>query len=198
MSSLFPAAETPSHSAFPSGAEDLAYALLKSDLVAFALVDSGNIVAASPALREMLGAAAPYQHIDGRNLLSLVAEIDVPGVAEFCRTTLHDNARAEYRCHLVRADATVLPVLLTAAPVPVEGVHQLLIVVSDVSPWVHRAFDGERAMTFAALDRATGFPTHNLLLDRAKIALAAARRYRRRAALLRMELDRLRPLLQSL
>jgi len=174
------------------------YVLLKTDLVAFLLVDSGNIVAASPALRELLGGAAPYQHIDGRSLVSIVADVDGPGVAEFCNATLRNNARAEHRCHLMRADATLLPVLLTAAPVPLEGVHQLLIVVTDVSPWVGDALAGERATTFAAFDRVTGFPTRTLLLDRVRIALAAARRYRRRAALLRLDLARLKPLLQSL
>ena len=199
MNSLFRAIDTGSRSAFPSGAEELAYALLKSDLVAFALVDSGQILAASPALREMLGGAAPpYQHIDGRSFASIVASSDAPGVMEFCSAALRANSRAEHRCHLMRADATPLPVLLAAAPVPMEGVPQLIIVVTDVSPWVGDALAGSRANTFAAFDRTTGFPTRTLLLDRMKIALAAARRYRRRAALLRMDLERLKPLLQSL
>ncbi len=198
MNSLFRIADHPPRSAFPSGAEDLAVALLKSELVAFALIDSGTIVTASSALREMLSGSAPYPSLDGRNLLSLVRDIDRPGVAEFCHNTLREGARAEIRCHLVRTAASPLAVVLTAAPVPLEGVHQLLITFTDVSRWVSEVQAGERSMTFAAYDRATGFPTRSLLLDRAQIALAAARRYRRRAALLRMELDRLKPLLQSL
>lgn len=54
---------------------------------------------------------------------------------------------------------------------------------------------GTSALMF---DRTTGFPTRALLVDRMKIALAAARRYRRRAALLHIGLDRLEFLLQSL
>jgi len=196
MNSLIRTADVPSRRAFPSGPQDVAQALLSSDLVAFVLVDAGSIVAASPALREMLGGTAPYHHVDGSSLLSIVAEVDAAAVAEFCSATLRASGRAEHRCHLMRADGTPLPVLLSSAPVPVEGTHQLLIVVTDLSAWVSAAGDAE--LSFAAFDRATGFPTRALLLDRMKIALAAARRYRRRAALLRVDLDRLKNLLQSL
>jgi len=198
MNSLIRTSDSPNHRAFPSGTQDLAYALLKSDLVAFVLVDAGNIVAASPALREMLGGTTRYQHIDGRSLLSIVAEVDAPAVAEYCSTTLRAGGRTEQRCHLMRADGTPVPVLLASAPLPNESAHQLLIVVTDLSPWVGDAAAGDTAQFFAAFDRVTGFPTRALLLDRMKIALAAARRYRRRAALLRIDLERLKSLLQSL
>ncbi|SPE27545.1 putative Diguanylate cyclase [Burkholderiales bacterium] len=198
MNSLIRTAEAPSHRAFPSGPQDVAHALLASDLVAFVLVDSGNIIAASPALREMLGGTPPYHHVDGRTLLSIVAEVDGAGVAAFCDGALQGNGRAEHRCHLMRADGAPLPVLLSAAPVPVEGARQLLIVVTDLSTWVGAAAEADAVLSFTAFDRATGFPTRALLLDRARIALAAARRYRRRAALLRIDMDRLKALLQSL
>ena len=111
MNSVLRAAVPPSHRVFPSSAEDLAFALLKSELVAFLLVDSGHIVAASPALREMLGGSTHYRQIDGRSLQAVVADVDAPGVAEFCSATLNGTGRAEHRCHLMRADATPLPVL---------------------------------------------------------------------------------------
>jgi len=181
-----------------SSSDEIAQALLQSDLVAFALVDSGNIVAASPMLRELLGGTVPGQHIDGRSLQSIVAEVDAPGVAEFCRATLDANCRVELRCHLKRADATMLPVLLSAVSVLAQGVRKLLIVVTDVSPWIGDMAANDSVSSFAAFDRVMSFPTRALLLDRMKIALAAARRYRRRAALLRIELDRFKALLQSL
>jgi len=184
--------------AFASSNDEIAQALLKSDLVAFALVDSGNIVAASPLLRELLGGTAPGQHIDGRSLLSIVADVDAPGVTEFCRTALNGASRTELRCHLKRADATLLPVLLSAAVVAAQGSRNLLIVVTDISPWIGDLAANDSIAEFAAFDRATNFPTRALLLDRMKIALAAARRYRRRAAVLRIELDRFKALLQSL
>lgn len=184
--------------AFSSTNDDVAQALLKSDLVAFALVDSGNIVAASPLLRELLRGTAPGQHIDGRSLLSIVADVDAPGVAEFCRAALNSNSRTELRCHLKRADASVLPVLLSAAAVGAQASRNLLVVVTDISPWIADLAANDSTGVFAAFDRATSFPTRALLLDRMKIALAAARRYRRRAAVLRIELDRLKALLQSL
>jgi len=198
MNNLIRTADAPNQRAFPSGAQDVAQALLSSDLVAFVLVDSGNIVAASPALREMLGGAARYHHVDGRTLLSIVAEVDGAAVAGFCGAALQGSGRIEHRCHLVRADGTPLPVLLAAAPVPFEGLRQLLIVVTDLALWVGAATDGDASLSFTAFDRATGFPTRALLFDRMRIALAAARRYRRRAALLRIDLERLKPLLQSL
>ncbi len=181
-----------------SGNDDIAQALLKSDLIAFALVDCGNIVAASPLLRELLGGTAPGQHIDGRSLLSIVADVDAAGVAEFCRTTLASSSRAELRCHLQRADATHLPVLLSAVAVGPQDTRKLLILVTDISPWVGDMAANDSVASFAAFDRITNFPTRALLLDRMKIALAAARRYRRRAAILRIELDRFKALLQSL
>lgn len=198
MNSLLRASEAPSLGVLAPADQDAAFALLQSDLVAFAVIDSGNIVAASPALREMLGAAAPNQPIDGCNLLSFVAEVDAPGVSEFCSAALRAKSRAEHRCHLIKADATPMPVLLSAAPVRLQAREQLLIVVTDASPWPGEALAGEQQAAFVAFDRATGFATRALLLDRMKIALAAARRYRRRAALLRIDLGRLRPLLQSL
>ena len=184
--------------AYSSGNDEIAQALLQSDLVAFALIDSGNIVAASPLLRELLGGNAPGQHIDGRNLTSIVAEVDAPGVAEFCRAALNANSRVELRCHLKRADATMLPVLLSAATVGSNGARKLLVVVTDVSPWVGEMAANDSVSSFTAFDRVTSFPTRALLLDRMKIALAAARRYRRRAAVLHIGLDRFKALMQSL
>lgn len=183
---------------FSSGHDDIARLLLKSDLVAFALIDSGNIVAASPLLRELLGATAPGQHIDGRNFLSVVADVDAAGVVEFCRAALNGSSRTELRCHLKRIDATLLPVLLSAAAVGARGSRNLLIVVNDISRWVTDAAANDSAGTLATFDQGTSFPTRTLLLDRMKIALAAARRYRRRAAVLRIEFDGLKALLQSL
>jgi diguanylate cyclase (GGDEF)-like protein len=185
---------------FPSSVDDLATALMKSGLVPFALVDSGNIVAASPALRDMLGGSSPYHHIDGHSLASVVAETDRAAVADFCAGLLRSGARAELRCSLLHAGGTPVPALLcgTAIAVEAEAVRQIVLLVTDLSPWVGDATAAATGQLSGAYDPATGFASHGLLLDRMKIALATARRHRRRAAVLRVDLEHYAPLLQSM
>jgi diguanylate cyclase (GGDEF)-like protein/PAS domain S-box-containing protein len=183
--------------AFPSGADDLADALMRSGLVAFAVVDSGNVVAASPALREVLGATSPYQHIDGDTLSSIVAETDRARVAEYCRGLLRDGVRAEIRCGLLHRDGRVVPALLSGTTIPLEGSEPIVLIVTEQSAGATPAPDGSITV-IEAFDRETGFAAQALMLDRLKLALAAARRYRRRAAVLRIDLAGLDSLLASM
>jgi len=198
MTSLTRSSHPPSRSRFPSSIDDLASALMRSGLVAFAVLDSGNVVASSPALREILGCTSPQQHIDGHGLLALVAEPDQAAVAEFCAALLREDARIEHRCQLLHADGTVIPVLLGGNRIRVEGAHQIVLVVTDLRPWVGPTSVASTPHQFLGFDRTTGFATLPLLLDRMRIALAAARRHRRRTAVLRIDLERLDVLLGSL
>ncbi len=182
--------------AFPSGVDDLGAALMRSGLVPFVVVDSGNIVASSPALRELLGGGYPYHHIDGHSLASIVDEADRPAVADFCDALLRGGNRAELRCALAQASGGLLPAALTGTSIAVEGGPQLVLMVTDLTPWVGTpAGAGELADAF---DAATGFARRALLLDRMRIALAAARRHRRRAAVLRITLEKFDALLGTL
>jgi hemerythrin-like metal-binding protein/diguanylate cyclase (GGDEF)-like protein len=198
MTSLTHSPNPPYRAAFPSSADELGTALMQSGLVAFLLVDAGSIVASSPTLRGLLGSTGPQQHLDGRNLLAIVAEADQAAVAEFCSVLMRQDGRGEQRCHLIQADGSALPVLLSGRAVRIGAAHQIMLVVTDLSPWVSRAPSASTPQLFLGFDRTTGFATYPLLLDRMKIALAAARRYRRRAAVLRVDLDRLDVLLDSL
>jgi diguanylate cyclase (GGDEF)-like protein len=182
----------------PSGIDELGAALMKSGLVAFALVDSGNIVAASPALRELLGASTPYRHLDGQSLNSIVSTADRPAVGDFTRSLVRDGNRGEMRCELLHADGSTVPVMLHAAPIDRDDMRQLVLLVTDLSPWVVNDHTGGSARVFQAFDRETGFVAQALLLDRMRIALAAARRYRRRAAVLRVDMEHLERVLHSL
>jgi len=181
--------------AFPSGVDDLAQALMQSGLVPFALVDSGNIVAASPPLRELLGGTSPYHHIDGQGLLSVVAEADRGAVAGFCAGLLRNPARADLRCSLLHASGQSVPVLLSGATIRADDAPQIVLLVTDLTAWTGA---GAASALGGAFDAATGFPRLALLLDRMRIALAAARRHRRRAAVLCIELEHFEPLLQAL
>jgi diguanylate cyclase (GGDEF)-like protein len=183
---------------FPSSVDDLAAALMKSGLVPFALVDAGNIVAASPALREMLGGTSPYHHIDGQSLASVVAEEDRAAVAHFCAALLRSGTRAELRCNFLHAGGSPVPVLLSGNAIAVEAVRQIVLLVTDLGPWVGNAPGAVAGPLAGAFDPSTGFATHGLLLDRMKIALATARRHRRRVAVLRVDLEHFEPLLQAL
>lgn len=183
---------------YASSVDDLAAALMGSGIVAFALVDSGHVVASSPALRDLLGAVSPYQHIDGRNLEALAVEADRRGIAEFARGLLREGARAEHRCRLQHADGSAVPVLLQGASVAVQGAFQIVLVANDLRPWIGDVPAAGSAPIFEAFDPATGCATYNLLVDRLRLALASARRYRRRAAVLRIELESLDRVLQGL
>jgi len=180
--------ERPPRHSYASSVDDLAAALMDSGLVAFALVDSGHVVASSPALRQLLGATSPYHHIDGRSLAALAVEADRSGITDFARGLLRDGARAEHRCRLSHVDGSAVPVLLQGASVAVEGSFQIVLVASDLRPWVGEVQASGDARIFEAFDPATGCATYNLLLDRLKLAVASARRHRRRAAILHIEL----------
>jgi len=181
----------------PSSADDLGTALIRSGLVPFALINGGHIVAASPALREILGGTTPYHHIDGRRLSSIVAEGDRAAVDGFCADLLRGGARAELRCSLLHAGGTPVPVLLGGSVIATEAVRQIVLLVTDLTPWVDDVLAAAAGPLAGAFDAATGFASRALLLDRTKIALAAARRHRRRAAVLRVDLEHFEQLLQS-
>lgn len=198
MNTLTRAPHHPAHHAFPSGFDDLANALMKSGLVPFVLVDCGNVVAASPALRELLARTSPYHHVDGDSLASIVVEADRAGVAEFCASLLRNSARADHRCRLVHSNGSQVPVLLSGSAIMAGELPQIVIVVTDLSPWVGATSGAGSLHLPDAFDRATGFANGALLLDRMKIALASARRHRRRVAVLRVDLRNYDTLLASL
>ena len=183
---------------YAGSAPDLASALLQSGLVAFALVDSGHVVAASPALRELLGGPSASPHIDGKSLASLAAESERDALASFWRGLLHEGARAQLRCRLLRPDGTAVPVLLQGASVAVEGSYQVMLVATDLGPWVGAVAAGGAVPVFEPHDPVTGFVTRRLLQDRIDAALATARRYRRRSAILRFDLESLDRWMRSL
>src|SRR5450631_2254943 len=191
MNTLIRSPHTPVHRAFSSGTDDVASALMKSGLVAFALVDSGSIIAASPALRELLGSTTPYHTIDGQSLLSIVDAGDRPAVSEFCASLTRESTHAQHNCRLLHADGASVPALLRGALITVDERIQLVLVVTDLAPCIGDTPAGDRARLLDAFDRNTGFANRALLLDRTRIALAAARRYRRRAAMLRIDLEHL-------
>ena len=197
MTTLTRHSHTPADRSFPSSVDDLAAALMKSGLVPFALVDAGNIVAASPALREILGGTSPYHHIDGQSLTSIVAEADRAAVGDFCSSLLRSGARAEQRCSLLHAGGTPIPVLLSGNAIAVDAVRQIVLLVTDLTPWVGDARGAAAGQLAGAFDPVTGFASRGLLLDRMKIALATARRHRRRAAVLRIDLEHFEDLLQA-
>lgn len=194
MTSMIHALQAPRPTLPSRAAEETAGALLHSDLVAFLLVDSGNIIASSPSLRELLGVTAPGQHLDGRSLASIVAEHDRATVRDFTSGLLRSDAPAQLRCHLQCADQRLVPVQLHGRSVHHGERRQIVLVIDDLTAWVG---GDAAAATLNAFDPVTGFANLALLLDRLRMALAAARRYRRRSALLFIEMERLDLLLAS-
>ena len=183
--------------AFSSSLADLGGALMQSGLVPFVLVDNGSIIASSPALRDLLGGNSPYHHIDGHPLASIIDAADRDAVGGFCATLLRSRCRADLRCRLSQHGGTALPVSLAGAIITIDERPQIVLVATDLSPWLSDAPRPLETPLAGAFDAATGFPQRALLLDRMRIALATARRHRRRAAVLRLDLENFDQLLRS-
>ena len=171
--------------------------LSQSELIAYAVIQAGLVTASSSALRDLLGFTTPYQQIEGSPFSSVVLEADQPGVASFFLQLSRAGARGQHRCRLRAVDGSTIVVALDAAAVPVDTSLRQLIVVTDLSPWLGLAPTG-RSDSFEAFDPATGFATAQLLHDRATIALASARRYRRKAALLHVGLEHVESAIKDL
>lgn len=187
IAAMTPSAEILLQRAVPQRADDLGLAAMKSGLVACAIVESGRIGAVSPAFAELLGRTSPYHRAEERSLLSIVAEPDRVAVETMCELALRNGERSFAVCSLLGADENPVPVALSCAPSDGIGSQRLLVIAADLACW----FGEPAAPQPHYLDPLTGIPTRTLLIDRMKIALAAARRYRRRSALLHIVLDRL-------
>jgi diguanylate cyclase (GGDEF)-like protein len=177
---------------------DPARALARSGLVAFAVVERGTILDASEALRDLLGRTTPAGQLDGEDLLANVAPADRTGVARFCAFLQRRGERAEHRCRMMLGGGVEIPVLLAGRSIAGADRGRIVLVVQDLRPWIDVAVPAAGGDLPEAFDLATGFPTRALLHDRMQIALAAARRHRRRAAVLRVQLLGLEDALASL
>jgi hemerythrin-like metal-binding protein/diguanylate cyclase (GGDEF)-like protein len=175
---------------------DPALALARSGLVPFAVLEQGFVVATSQVLRDLLGITTPLRPLEGSSFLEHVASADRTAVAHFLDTAMHEENRTAHRCHMIMDDGTEFAVLLAASSVTTGEARQAVVCVTDLSPWIDPAAGGANVLA-EPFDGATGFPTQALLLDRMNVALAAARRYRRRSAVLRIELRRFEEALRN-
>lgn len=167
-------------------------------LVPYVALRHGRIEAMSAPMREVLGLTSPYQDSTGQEFASIVVPSERAGVENFCTTLALCGGRAQHRCHLADAQGMPIPVVLHGAQLGADEESFLVLTVTDLSPWVQDD-NGVALNNFAAaFDTVTGLATRGLLLDRTAIALKAARRHRRRAALLHVHVPGLAHVLHQL
>jgi diguanylate cyclase (GGDEF)-like protein/PAS domain S-box-containing protein len=149
---------------------------------------AGILVDANPALCALVGRSAEDLH--GRSVLGLVHP-DARGVAEEAHETLtaHRSRPMRLETRLVRADASEVPVQVTASWVPEtpdgQAAH-LVMIVEDITD--RKALEAQ--LVHRSLhDALTGLPNRLLFQDRLWHALERGHRERTPTCVLIMDLD---------
>jgi diguanylate cyclase (GGDEF)-like protein/PAS domain S-box-containing protein len=160
-----------------------------------ALVVAGRIVLANLALARLLG-AADAAALEGGSVLELVDPDRQEAFAERIQAALQKSDRGAFaEERLVRRDASTVDVEIAVVPYPGVGEPAVQVAVRDISD---RKRSEERMTALAYRDALTGLPNRRLFNDRLGIALAQARRYRHRLAVVFVDLDRFKPVNDTL
>lgn len=170
--------------------------LLQSDLVAYTVVHNGVITQASEAVRQILGYTSPYQQVQGNTWNHIVPSEEQETLHSFFLQLSQPGGRGQHRCNLKLSDGSLMPVVLQGAAILDSDAIKQVVVVYELGPWLGTSLSGHPDL-FQAFDPESGFPSAQLLYDRGSIGLALARRYRRRAAILRVRLEHLDALTQN-
>jgi len=156
----------------------------------------GAVVTANEAMFRMFGyspeeRAQRLGHIDIRRLYA-----DAGGRDEWLRIVRNGGAVRGYELQFRRKDGSRFFGSLTVDPVEQEGgVHHLLVILEDVT---QRRLWREQMYHQAHYDALTDLPNRRLMLDRLRQAMDDARRLRRCAAVLFLDLDRFKQVNDSL
>ncbi len=159
-----------------------------------AVVAGGRIVFANAALARLLGVLDP-EALVGSSLLEMVDPERQEDLAERIQAALrqgHPSAFVQER--LLRHDATATDVELAVVPFAAQA-PAVQVVVRDVSD---RKRSEEQMTALAYRDTLTGLPNRRLFNDRLGIALVQARRYRHRVGVVFVDLDRFKPVNDTL
>jgi diguanylate cyclase (GGDEF)-like protein/PAS domain S-box-containing protein len=170
-------------------------ALVQGSPDGMALVAGGRMVLANPALARILGAADPSA-LEGTSLLELVDPERQQDLAERIHAAVQQGQRAAFtEERLLRHDGTTADAEIAVVPYQGDGEPAAQVVVRDISD---RKRSEERMTALAYRDSLTGLPNRRLFNDRLGIALAQARRYRHRLAVVFVDLDRFKPVNDTL
>lgn len=176
---------------------------------ALALLDGERIIDANPAALQLFGCAVPalmlgYRLADFSPLQQAPGVLSAPALAALQRRARQNgNVRFEWQCMGRHGQPFWVDVLMTA--VERDGRRLLCAVMRETSERQQQQFDiymalmeqvavrgrlAAHARHLAEHDFLTDLPNRVLLLDRLRLALAAARRNRRMVATLFIDLDR--------
>jgi diguanylate cyclase (GGDEF)-like protein/PAS domain S-box-containing protein len=158
-------------------------------------VASGRIVFANASLARVLGAPRP-EDLEGSLLFEIVDPDRKEDLAERIRVAVQEGERRGFtEERLLRRDGTSVDAEMAIVPHEGAGEPAVQVVVRDISD---RKRSEERMTALAYRDALTGLPNRRLFNDRLGIALAQARRYRHRLAVVFVDLDRFKPVNDTL
>jgi len=159
------------------------------------LVAGGRIVFANASLARVLGVPGP-EDLEGTSLLELVDPERQEDLAERIRGATQEGERRGFtEERLLRRDGAAVDAEIAIVPYEGAGGAAVQVVVRDISD---RKRSEERMTALAYRDALTGLPNRRLFNDRLGIALAQARRYRHRLAVVFVDLDRFKPVNDTL
>lgn len=162
---------------------------LAGERAACAVVDDDVIRYASPRLRALLhwpaGDGAP------RRLVDAVCDEDRARVAAL----LARADPAHEVCALVRADGTRFTAALECIPATLPADPRRVVVVTDLSDWMR---DQAQLRRLAFRDALTGLANRALIYERLERAIAIAQRSAAAPILLLIDLDRFKPINDTL
>lgn len=149
------------------------------------IAQDGVVRYANAACLEMI--SYDRDEVIGRSFLPMVDEADRDMLAELHRQRMAgDDAPACYDLRMTRKDGSPVVWRVHASTVTWEGRPAGLIAFSEVTSQVQAQ---QRVTELALHDNVTGLPNRLLLSDRARQAIAAARRQQGGFALIYLDLD---------
>jgi diguanylate cyclase (GGDEF)-like protein/PAS domain S-box-containing protein len=162
----------------------------------FQSTPSGRYTNVNPAMAHMLGYDSPQELMACITDISQQVYVDPERREELTRLLREQGMVKNFECAVYRKDgskmwfsANVRAVSEDGVLVGYEGTNE------DIT--AHKAAE-ERIQFLAYYDALTGLPNRTLLQDRLAKALAAARRYKHKVALLFLDLDRFKDVNDSL
>lgn len=154
------------------------------------LDEHARTIYVNPCMAEMLG--CPVEAVLGRPLFQFLDPI-ARGEAERSFKRHRLGAEEQYDLRFRRSDGSDLWTIFSANQL-VDGEGRLIGTMGVVTDITGRKGEERRIIRLAQYDLLTGLPNRGLLGDRLRQALAHARRHRKRAALLFVDLDHFKPI----